>query len=263
MAMHTSGVNRTNGSANAADQPIVLIGAGGIGAPAAIALGAALVRRLVVVDDDKVALSNLHRQILFTDADVGQPKLEAFAAALGRRFPETQVEAHRGRALPNTVLGIVRGASVVIDATDNFPSRFLIADACGIAGVPVVHAAAVRWTATVMAVAAGGEPCYRCLFEDIPSGNAPDCATAGVIGPVCGVSGALAADRALRILSGDRSVFGSIATFDGLRDQLRSVAVRARVGCPLCGAGRSIIDLDPNRYVAKTCDFEATYGNSP
>src|SRR6185295_13146508 len=135
-----------------------------------------------------------------------------------------------------------------IDATDNFASRFLLADACALAGVPVVHAAAVRWSATVMAVAPRGRPCYRCLFEDLPEGDAPDCATAGVVGPVCGVAGALAADRALRVLAGDASVYGSIATFDGLRDALRSVPVRARRGCPLCGDAPAVVNLDPMRY---------------
>src|SRR6185369_1029852 len=159
-------------------------------------------------------LSNLHRQILFSDEDVGRPKIEAFAAAIERRFPATRVELHRGRALPDTAAAVLAGAAVVVDATDNFASRFLLADACALAGVPVVHAAAVRWQATVLAVSAAGRPCYRCLFEDVPRGDAPDCATAGVAGPVCGVAGALAADRALSVLRGDASVYGAITTFD-------------------------------------------------
>ncbi len=233
---------------------VVLVGAGGIGAPAAFALAAAGVPALRVADDDRVELSNLHRQILFGDADVGRPKLDAFADALRRRFPATAVELHRGRALPGTVSALVSGAAVVIDATDNFASRFLLADACALAGVPVIHAAAVRWAATVMAVGARGRPCYRCLFEDLPAEGAPDCATAGVAGPVCGVAGAIAADRALRVLAGE-DVCGSIVTFDGQRDLLRSVAVRARPGCPLCGEPRTLHDLDPGRYQPRTCEL--------
>jgi len=248
---------------SARNGPIVLVGAGGIGAPAAIALAAAGVRELRVADDDRVDRSNLHRQILFRDEDVGRPKLDTFAAALSRRFPGTSIELFRGRALPSTVTALVSGAAVVIDATDNFASRFLLADACALAGVPVVHAAAVRWSATVMAVAAGGRPCYRCVFEDVPGEGAPDCATAGVAGPVCGVSGAIAADRALRILAGDAGretpgpagAYGAIVTFDGLRDALRSVPVRARRDCALCGEPRTITDLDPTRYIARTCDY--------
>ena len=239
--------------------PIVLVGAGGIGAPAALALAAAGVRALRVADDDRVELSNLHRQILFADADVGRLKLDAFADALRRRFPATAIELHHGRALPTTVAALVAGASVVVDATDNFASRFLLADACALSGVPVVHAAAVRWTATVMAVSARGRPCYRCLFEDIPTDDAPDCATAGVAGPVCGVAGALAADRALRVLAGDGRAHGSIVTFDGRRDLLRSVAVRARPACPLCGDAPALPDLDPRRY-SPSCGAPQTPG---
>lgn len=234
---------------------MVLIGAGGIGAPAAIALAAAGVRDLWVADDDRVDRSNLHRQILFEEGDVGSDKLDAFARGLGRRFPATRVHPHRGRALPSTVGAIVGGAHVVVDATDNFATRFLLADACALAGVPVVHAAAVRWTATVMAVAPGGKPCYRCLFEDVPGEGAPDCATAGVVGPVCGVAGAVAADRALRVIAGDASAYASIVTYDGLRDTLRSVPVRARARCELCGDARSITDLDAARYVPKNCEM--------
>ncbi|MFT3776158.1 MAG: HesA/MoeB/ThiF family protein [Minicystis sp.] len=240
---------------SAAASPIVLVGAGGIGAPAAIALAAAGARAIRVADDDRVERTNLHRQILFTDADIGRPKLDAFASAITRRFPDTTVDVHRGRALPSTVSALVAEAAVVIDATDNFATRFLLADACALAGVPVVHAAAVRWSATVMAVASRGKPCYRCLFEDIPTGDAPDCASAGVAGPVCGVAGAIAADRALRILAGDDSAHGSVVTFDGLRDVLRSVPVRARASCPLCGEARTITDLDTQRYVANTCEL--------
>jgi molybdopterin/thiamine biosynthesis adenylyltransferase len=229
---------------------ILLVGAGGIGAPAAIALGAAGARRLTVIDDDRVELSNLHRQILFGDADVGRPKLEAFADRLGRRFPALAIETIAGRALPGSVLALVSAASIVIDATDNFPSRFLLADACALAGVPVVHAAAVRWHATVLAVSAGGRPCYRCLFEDLPQGDAPDCATAGVAGPVCGVAGAIAADAALRLLGGDGRVLGRIVTYDGRRDRLRAVPVAARPGCPLCGARPAITSLDASTYAA-------------
>lgn len=232
---------------------LLLIGAGGIGAPAAIALAEAGLRSLRVVDEDRVELSNLHRQILFGEADVGRPKIEAFAAALARRAPSLVVQPFAGRAVPSTVAALVASARVVIDATDNFASRFLLADACRLAGVPVVHAAAVRWQATVMAAAPEGRPCYRCLFEDLPTGDAPDCASAGVVGPVCGVAGALAADRALRILAGDAGAFGSITTYDGRRDLLRSVPVRARAACPLCGSARAILDLDGRRYLAAAC----------
>jgi molybdopterin/thiamine biosynthesis adenylyltransferase len=231
--------------------PVLLVGAGGIGAPAALALAASGVRRLRAVDDDRVELTNLHRQILFSEADVGRSKLDALAEALGRRFPGLEIEAREGRFLPETAGSLLDGIRVVIDATDNFASRFLIADACRLAEVPVVHAAAIRWRATVLAAPARGRPCYRCVFEDLPEGPAPDCATAGVAGPVCGVAGAIAADRALALLSGGAG--GTMTTYDGLRDILRAFPVAARAGCPLCGSGRAIDSIVASRYVAAPC----------
>ena len=232
---------------------ILLVGAGGIGAPAALALVESGVAELAVVDDDVVETDNLHRQILFRDADVGRPKLEALSDALGRRRPGMRVHLRPGRLGPDTARSLLDGTTVVIDATDNFASRFLAADAAKLAGVPVVHAAAVRWVATVVTVGARGRPCYRCLFEDLPEGPAPDCSTAGVIGPVCGVAGAIAADRALRVLAGDGRATGEVVTYDGRRDLLRTVPLARRAGCALCGDRASIDGLDEARYIARGC----------
>jgi len=235
-------------------KPIVLIGAGGIGAPAAWVLAEAGVRELVVVDDDQVELSNLHRQILFADEDVGASKCEAFEAAFAERYPELQLRLITTRAVPDTVVDIVEQAGVLIDATDNFASRFLLADAAYLGGVPIVHAAAVRWQATVLSTLPQGRPCYRCLFEDIPGDISVDCATAGVAAPVCGVSGAFAADRALRLMRGDDTAAGHIVTYDGLLDRLRSVQVRPRPGCLLCGPNANIGDINPSRYMGGQCE---------
>lgn len=232
---------------------VLLVGAGGVAHPAAIALAAAGVSRLVVCDDDTVELTNLHRQILFGDADVGRDKLEVLAERLAARAQAMEVQLRRTRFRPDTALELLRGVDVVVDACDNFATRFLVADAAHLAGVPSVHGAAVRWTATAMASPPTGRPCYRCLFEDLPEGDAPDCATAGVAGPVCGVAGALAADLALRALRGGASPFGRIVTFDGLTDRLRAVTVRARAGCSLCDRGAAPLDLDPLRYVGASC----------
>jgi adenylyltransferase/sulfurtransferase len=187
---------------------------------------------------------------------VGRPKIEAFADAIGRRFPGVAVDPRPGRFLPASAPGLLEGVAVAVDATDNFASRFLIADACRLAGVPVVHAAAIRWRATVLAASPRGRPCYRCLFEAPPEGPAPDCATAGVVGPVCGVAGALAADRALAILAGRASAYGSIATYDGRADRLRAVPVAPRAGCPLCGDAPSILTIEASRYVATACEAD-------
>lgn len=240
---------------------VLLVGAGGIGAPAAWALAQSGVVHLGIADDDVVDETNLHRQILFEPADVGASKPEALAARLRGRFPKaTGIHAIATRALPETALALVRGGlsaggrpfDVVIDATDNFASRFLLADACHLAKVPVVHAAAIRWRATVFSAACGGRPCYRCLFEDLPEGPAPDCATAGIVGPVCGVSGAIAADRALRLAASDEAVSGTALRFDGREMKFRTTRVAPRADCALCGEG-AITDLAADRYLGPRC----------
>ncbi len=242
-----------------AEKSVLVIGAGGIGAPLGLALVRAGVRRFVVCDDDRVERSNLHRQILYRESDVGTEKLDAFGRSLERLEPSVVVRLARTRFLPSVARELLEQAAVVVDCTDNFASRFLIADACKLHHVPVVHAAAVRWNATVMAASSEGGPCYRCLFEDLPEGDAPDCATAGVMGPVCGVSGALASELVLRILRGAVGVdspFGFIFTYDGRADRLRNVAVRARADCMLCGHDSTLTELDESRYAGPICAFD-------
>ncbi len=247
-------------SAQVAPECVLVVGAGGVAHPAVIALATAGVQRIIVCDDDRVERSNLHRQILFSEADVGEPKLEALAErASALAAPGVVIETRAIRFLPATALALLDGVTVVLDACDNFATRFLVADAAHRAGVPSVHGAAVRWTATAMASPAAGRPCYRCLFEDLPEGDAPDCATAGVVGPVCGVAGGLAADLVLRILrpaepGGRLSPYGIVATFDGLTDHLRVVRVKPRPGCELCADGASLPDLAVHRYAGPSCD---------
>lgn len=232
---------------------VLLVGAGGIGAPCALALAQAGVTALAVVDADRVERTNLHRQVLFSEGDVGRAKVAAFAERLVDMFPSLRVEVVRARVDASNAAAVAARAAVVIDATDNFSARFLLADACHLARVPIVHAAAIRWRATVLAAVPSGRPCYRCLFEDLPAEAAPDCGTAGVVGPVCGMAGALAADRAVRLLAGDATAAGVITTYDGLRTALRDVPVRPRPDCPLCGDAPEIRAIDPARYAGPAC----------
>ena len=236
-----------------AAKPVLLVGAGGIGAPCALALAHAGVTALTIADADRVERTNLHRQVLFRDRDVGRAKVAAFAERLVELFPAVRVEIVKARVDAASAAELVARAAVVIDATDNFAARFLLADACHLARVPIVHAAAIRWRATVLAAVPSGRPCYRCLFEDLPAEAAPDCGTAGVIGPVCGLAGALAADRAVRLLAGDLAAAGVVTTYDGLRTSLRDVAVRPRRDCALCGDAPVIAAIDAARYHAPAC----------
>jgi molybdopterin/thiamine biosynthesis adenylyltransferase len=231
----------------------LIVGAGGLGCPAAIALADAGLDRLVIADDDRVEESNLHRQILFSDEDVGRDKLSAAEERLYERgaFPGS-IELVRTRFLPDNARLLARSVDVILEGADNFATKFLVADACFLEKTPVVHGAAVRWTATVWAVAAAGRPCYRCLFEDLPDGDAPNCAEAGVFGPVVGLAGALMADLALRVLSGG-APFGVLHTYSGKTDVLRAIEVAPRDGCGLCGAEPRIGEIDELRYTAPSC----------
>ena len=228
----------------------LVVGVGGLGCPAALALARAGVGKLVLADDDEIDLSNLHRQILFTDDDVGHDKLTAARRVLQRRAaPGVDVELVPSRCLPGNARDLVRDVDVVLEGADNFATKFLVADACRLEQTAVVHGAAIRWTATAWAVAPEGAPCYRCLFEDVPGGVQASCDGAGVVGPVPGLAGALMADLALGVGVG-RPRFGRLFSYDGRRDSLREVAVGPRPTCPLCGPERSIFDIDASRYVA-------------
>jgi molybdopterin/thiamine biosynthesis adenylyltransferase len=218
-----------------------IIGVGGLGAPAALALARAGVERLILIDDDVVDRSNLHRQILFRDADVGRPKLEATVDSLRRSGLKTHLEARSGRLTPSTT-ALVEGCDVILECSDNYATKFLAADVARLRGLPIVHGSAIRFIGTAFAVSATGSPCYRCLFEDIPEGAQAGCDVAGVVGPVCGVIGALQAHLALT------AAYGTLISLDGLRDELRVRSIPARAGCPLCGPERTIDAIDAARY---------------
>ena len=237
----------------ARDQRVLVVGVGGLGCPAVLSLVRAGAAHVLLADDDLVEAGNLHRQILFGEQHVGQNKLDAARATLVRRGArESGIELLRTRFLPENARQLARSADLVIEGADNFATKFLVADACFLEGKPAVHGAAIRWTGTAWATGPTGAPCYRCLFEDVPAGAQQGCAEAGVIGPVVGLVGALMADLALRVLSGDPSAFGWVHTYDGKRDVMRAVEVPARADCPLCGR-RTITNLEESRYIAPSC----------
>jgi molybdopterin/thiamine biosynthesis adenylyltransferase len=235
---------------------VLLIGAGGLGSPVGMLLARAGVGRIEVLDDDVVEASNLHRQLLFTPADVGHAKAERAAAALtheARRAGHTHVQviATAGRLEPGNALARVRDRELVIDGTDNYPSKFLAADACAIAGTPCVHAGAVRWVGWALASMPGRSACLRCAFEDVPPGPDRGCAEAGVIGPVVGVIGAIQAALALRILLGDVAAAGVLHHYRALAGGLRRQRIARAAHCGLCRG--QLQTLDAARYTPQTC----------
>jgi adenylyltransferase/sulfurtransferase len=232
---------------------ILVVGVGGIGCPAALALARGGVGTLGLCDDDEVDRSNLHRQILFDHADVGMPKLTAAVHALKDAVPTLDVVLHPTRLLPQNAADLVRCYDLVLEGSDNFATKFLAADACAMAGVHVVHASAVRWVGTVLATRAGGRPCYRCLFEDLPEGGAPNCAEAGVMGPVVGVVAALAVDAALSLLWGDTPCPATLTSFDGKTGTVRRRPLATRDDCALCGDSPRILHIDAASYETPAC----------
>jgi molybdopterin-synthase adenylyltransferase len=209
---------------------VLVIGAGGLGCPALLAL-APRVHTVGIVDHDRVEVSNLNRQILHRTEDVGRLKVQSARDALVRRFPSLNVETLRSHVEPDNVDAVVRGWDVVIDGTDSFETKFLINDACVLRGVPLVHGGVVRFTGQLMSIVPGSA-CYRCLFEaPPPSGIAPSCQEAGILGAFAGVVGALMADEALAILDGKPRLAGTLLVIDGLEDRRRRVAVKPRPGC--------------------------------
>lgn len=233
----------------------LIIGAGGLGCPAALALAAAGVTRLGVVDDDRVESTNLHRQILFGEADVGEPKVAAFARALERRHPGITVESHAVRFAADNARELVGRYDVIVDGSDNFATRFLANDAAVLARRPLVHGAAVGLSGQLLTVPAGGRPCYRCLFEEQPpAGVGPSCAEAGVLGPVPGVIGALQGVEAARLLRNETPAFvGRLVQYDSQAMSVRIVRYNPNPVCAVCGPEARIQALLPANYPAADC----------
>lgn len=226
---------------------VLVVGAGGLGC-AALPLLAAHGLGVRVYDDDVVSLDNLQRQLLFRTADVGRPKVEVAAEALGRMFPGARVEAVADRLTPENLPRALEGVAVVLDGSDNFPTRFLINDACVLSRTPLVHGGILRFTGQVMAILPGRTACYRCLFEDLPpAGAVPSCSEAGVLGALCGIVAARMVKQARAILEG-REVGDEIWVHDARQGRSRVVPLGRDERCAVCGEVPSIRELDASRY---------------
>jgi adenylyltransferase/sulfurtransferase len=216
------------------DSTFVIVGAGGLGSPLALALGLAGAGRLVLVDDDVVDLSNLPRQILYGTGDVGRAKVDAARAALvARGVAAERVEAVRTRFDERSAASLLHDATVVCDGSDDLATKFFVNDVAAARGVPAVIAGVLRDRGQVFPVAPGGA-CYRCLFEDLPADDGPTCADAGVLGPRCAEVAALQARAAVALATGHDpdSIAGSFWLFDDGAASPRALAVHPRPGCP-------------------------------
>ena len=214
----------------------LIVGAGGLGSPLALYLGAAGVGELRIADDDAVDLSNLQRQIAHCDDGIGRAKAASAAEAVNARNPEVRAVALTERLHGDALEREVASADVVVDATDNFATRFELNAACVAAQRPLVSAAVIRWALQVSTFRAGGRPCYRCLYAE---GDEPQlsCSEAGILGPLPGVGGSLEAVEAIKVLSGaGEPLYGRLLVVDALHMRLRTVGVPADPSCPVCAA---------------------------
>ena len=227
---------------------VLVIGAGGLGSPLLMYLAAAGVGRLGVVDDDRVSLSNLQRQVIHTSARLGAPKTASAAETLAGINPEVEVIAHEARLEVGNAMGLIGDYDLVADGSDNFATRFLVNDACYLAGKTLVSAALLRFDgqlSTFKAHLGGPHPCYRCIYREAPPpGLVPSCAEGGVLGALAGALGSMQATEVIKeILGIGASLSGWLMIYDALSATFRKVRVRPDPACPLCGPEARIRDL--------------------
>ncbi len=223
---------------------VLVVGAGGLGSSVALHLAAAGVGTLDVVDDDRVDVSNLHRQLLYGTAALGTPKVDAAAARLGDLNPHVRVARHRTRLTHANARALVADHDLVVDGTDNFAARYAVNDACVALGVPNVYGSVHRFEGQVAVFAAPGGPCYRCLHPVAPpAGLVPDCAEGGVLGVLPGLVGTLQATEALKLLLGvGEPLVGRLLVVDALAMRFLRVAVARDPACPACGDAARALD---------------------
>jgi adenylyltransferase/sulfurtransferase len=229
-------------AARRASARVLILGLGGLGSPVAIALANAGIGTLVLVDDDEVDVSNLHRQVLYRDVDVGRSKLEAARDALLTISPALTIELRNGRLRPGTE-SLLDGVDVIVECTDRYAVKFLASSAALARATPIVHGAAIRWIGTAMSVSGKGAPCYACVFEAPPDDGQATCDVSGVVGPVCGVVGAVQAAMAIEIVDDPtRARFGTLVSYDGRVGEsdatppLRVRSIGRRATCLCCAA---------------------------
>lgn len=228
---------------------VLVVGAGGLGSPVALYLAAAGVGTLGLVDFDEVDATNLQRQILHGESDVGRLKLDSARDRLAETNPHVEVIAHDARLSSGNAPSVLADYDVVVDGTDNFPTRYLVNDACVMLGKPNVYGSVHRWEGQVSVFATEDGPCYRCLFrEPPPPGLVPNCAEGGVLGVVPGVVGSLQALETVKLILGQgRPLAGRLLIFDGLELEWREVSVRPDPACPVCSDSPTqteLIDYD-------------------
>src|SRR6187431_163428 len=224
---------------------VLCIGAGGLGSPAAMYLAAAGVGRIGIVDFDVVDYSNLQRQLLHTTPDVGRTKLASAKDKINALNPHVQVETFEEALSSDNAMRLFKGYDVILDGTDNFPTRYLVNDACVLMGIPNAYGSIFRFEGQASVFAAKDGPCYRCLYpEPPPPGLVPSCAEGGVLGVLPGVIGVIQATEAIKLILGIGSaLIGRFLIFDALNMKFRELKLRRDPECPVCGDHPTVTKL--------------------
>lgn len=239
----------TAGQAALKASSVLIVGAGGLGSPAALYLVAAGIGHIGIADGDRVDITNLQRQILYGMSDIGRAKTDSAAQTLRSINPHISVETIPERVTTTNALDLVSRFDVVIDGTDNFPTRYLLSDACVLTGTPLVYGSVDRFEGQVSVFVAKGGPCYRCLFPSPPEpGTVQNCADAGVLGVLPGLVGTAQATEVLKLLLGiGEPLIGRLLMIDALRMSFRTIGVEREPTCPACGT----------REIQELVDYEA------
>ncbi len=240
------------GQAKLLKSKVLLMGAGGLGSPAALYLAAAGVGTIGIIDMDVVDLSNLQRQILHTLDRAGQPKTESARVAIEALNPDVKVVPFQERLTSQNVRQILEGFDLVIDGGDNFPTRYLLNDACVVLGKPNIHGSIYRFEGQVTTFVPKQGPCYRCLYPAPPPPEfAPSCAEAGVLGILPGIVGSLQANEALKLILGvGEPLIGRLLTFDALTTHFSELKLRRDPQCPVCADGAKVELIDYEQFCA-------------
>ena len=237
------------GQAALLDASVLVVGAGGLGSPVLQYLAAAGIGRLGIVDDDVVERSNLQRQVIHGDSDVGRPKVDSAREFVNELNPDVTVEPHETRLTNDNAEALIADYDLVVDASDNFGTRYLVNDVCTLAGTPVSHGAIYRFEGQVTTFSGEG-PCYRCLFPEAPpEGTVPDCSTAGVLGVLPGTIGCFQATEVVKwFIEEGESLDGRLLVYDAGEMTVDEVPIVADPDCPVCGAEPTLASVSEAEY---------------
>lgn len=227
------------------DAKVLIIGAGGLGSPAALYLASAGIGKIGIVDSDAVELNNLQRQILHASRDVGRSKVESAKTTLNAINQDVEVVPYKFRLTSENIMDVIKKYDIIVDGSDNFPTRYLVNDACVLSGKPLSHGGIFRFDGQAITILPGENACYRCLFpEPPPPGLVPSCQEAGILGAVAGIIGTIQANEVLKYILGIGNLLtGRLLVFNALDSSFRQVKVPKDPKCPVCGERPTVTKL--------------------